>query len=105
MGRESMPARRRSENTSLRFSGMDVEVQVGYYDDGRVGEVFMSTRKHGTTLDILLRDTALLISIALQYGATLEELSKSAIRKEDGAADGIISILHEHLKNTIPAVT
>lgn len=100
-----MPGRRRSENTQLRFAGMDVEVQVGYYEDGRIGEVFMSTRKHGTTLDILLRDTALLISIALQYGSTLEELSKSAIRKEDGAADGLISTLHEHLKRVIPAVS
>lgn len=105
MARESMPNRRRSENTHLRLNGVEVDVQIGYYDDGRIGEVFMTTRKSGSTLDKIIRDTALMVSIALQHGATLDELSKSACRKEDGSPDGIISVLHEHLASFIPAAS
>lgn len=105
MARESMPNRRRSENTLLRLNGLEVDVQVGYYTDGRIGEIFMTTRKGGSTMDKIIRDTALMVSIALQHGATLEELSKSACRKEDGAPDGIISVLHAHLATFIPAAS
>ena len=47
---------------------------VGFYEDGRVGEVFMSAGKVGSTVRGLLNDLSRLLSFALQYGLPLEDL-------------------------------
>lgn len=83
----------------MYYEGLSVDVQAGFYDDGRLGEVFFNTRKIGSKIDTILRDVALLVSVALQYGATIDELSKSAIRAPDGSADGVVSVLHDRLKS------
>lgn len=98
MTRERLPTRRRSVNTSFSFSGLHLDAQLGYYDDGRLAEVFIVTNKVNTQVDVLCRDTALLISMALQYGATLPELARTATLKDDGAPDGLVSVLAQHLK-------
>lgn len=95
--REYLPNRRRSENTEFVFQGVQVDLQCGYYDDGRLGEVFMTTRRLGSVIDTMCKDTAILISIALQLGATIEQLSKSATSRDDSTPDGIISALCDHL--------
>ena len=43
--RELLPQRRRSVTFTLRFGGQSREftVTVGLYDDGRIGEVFITT--------------------------------------------------------------
>jgi ribonucleoside-diphosphate reductase alpha chain len=43
-------------------------VTVGFYEDGQLGEVFLSIGKQGSTLNGLLNVIGVLISYALQYG-------------------------------------
>lgn len=62
-------------------------VTVGRYDDGRIGEVFIDSQAEAKgklaarTLD-LQKDVAVLISIALQHGAPIEEL-RAAVGRGD----------------------
>ncbi len=53
---------------------LSVYLTVGFYEDGRVGEVFMSAGKVGSTVRGLLNDLSRLLSFALQYGLPLEDL-------------------------------
>jgi len=101
MSRVKLPQRRRSTNVTFKYQRMSIEMQMGFYEDGRLGEIFFNTYKTGSTIDTLLRDVALTVSIALQYGATIEELAASATRNENGSPDGILSVIADTVKMTL----
>ncbi|KQT52200.1 MULTISPECIES: hypothetical protein [unclassified Aureimonas] len=89
MSREVLPHRRPSENEEIVFAGMPISVTFGYTDDARITEVFMSTRKVGTMMDIAVRDLAVTISLALQYGVTPTVLERSLTADESGKPEGL----------------
>jgi ribonucleoside-diphosphate reductase alpha chain len=68
-GRKRLPNRRPHELIQLEHAGFQLTVGVGRYTDGKLAELFVDTHKTGTTLDTLLKDSAILLSVALQYGA------------------------------------
>ncbi|WP_152045485.1 hypothetical protein [Aureimonas psammosilenae] len=98
MTREHLPNRRMSESHDLRFQGMDVQVSFGFTDDLRITEVFASTRKVGTTFDTMVRDTAVLLSINLQYGATPTVLERSLTMTEEGKPEGFAGLIIQTIK-------
>jgi len=49
-------------------------ITVGFYPDGKIGEMFLRMAGHGSTVNGLLDSFATLVSLALQYGIPLEEL-------------------------------
>ena len=77
--------------------GVDCAVGLGRYDSGKIGEVFISTRKIGTSSDVIVRDAAVIISLALQYGAPADVLARAITRDADGKPSGPIGELLEHL--------
>jgi hypothetical protein len=66
--RERLPDRRRHDVVEVEHGGFKLTVGAGRYADGRLGEVFVSTHKGGTAIDIILKDSAILLSFALQAG-------------------------------------
>ncbi len=74
------PVRRRLavDCTSLRHkfevAGQKGYIHTGFYDDGKVGEIFIRMAKEGSTISGLMDTIATLTSIALQYGVPLEAL-------------------------------
>lgn len=89
MSRERLSPRRYAEHETIRFGGVDVDVSFGFTDDGRIGEVFLSTRKVGTPVDTATRDLAVLLSIALQYGVTPTVIERSLTADEGGSPEGL----------------
>ena len=87
--RERLCDRRPSENEDIVFSGVIVSVSFGYYDDARIGEVFLSTRKIGTAVDTAVRDTAVLLSLLLQYGCTPSVIRRTLTTDERGDPEGL----------------
>ena len=87
--RERMPDERESVAWTLRIGGRDdgtsCTVHVGFYQDGRVGEVFLrfSKLERGTHGAAMADFACTMMSVALQYGAPLDELLSKMI----GAAD------------------
>jgi hypothetical protein len=59
---------------------------VGYFDNGRVGEVFLGTAKAGSHIDHAAKDAAILVSLALQYGAPIEAICSAVLRDHLGRA-------------------
>jgi len=74
------PVRRRLpvDCTSVRhkfeMGGHEGYIHTGFYDDGKVGELFIRISKEGSTISGLMDTIATLTSIALQYGVPLEDL-------------------------------
>jgi ribonucleoside-diphosphate reductase alpha chain len=74
--RERLPDTRRSTTHKFEINQHEGYIIVGYYDDGRPGEVFVKMSKHGSTVSGLLDTIAVLTSMALQYGVPIEALAR-----------------------------
>jgi ribonucleoside-diphosphate reductase alpha chain len=62
--------------TSMPAEGVYIKayIRTGEYQDGELGEVFISPDKEGSFIQGVLDGFALLLSIALQYGVPLEKI-------------------------------
>lgn len=75
--RSPLPQRRPSVTREVTLAGRPVAVTVGFYLDGRPGEVFADGPKEGSQMQSVLSDACVLISIALQHGLTPADLAHS----------------------------
>lgn len=73
--RQRLPSTRRSLTHKFSVGEHEGYITVGFYEDGRPGEVFVKVAKHGSTISGLLDTIAVLTSIALQYGVPVETLA------------------------------
>ena len=55
-------------------------VTIGYFPDGRCGEVFLAEPRVGSQLAAILADSAILASKCLQGGMPADELARSMSR-------------------------
>jgi hypothetical protein len=97
--RERLPNRRGSENvdfTTVPRPGVQpisYTATLGYFADGRLAEVFLRAGRAGTDLNIQSQETALAVSMALQYGCPAEVLRAAMPRTADGKPEGAIGAL------------
>jgi ribonucleoside-diphosphate reductase alpha chain len=73
--RRHLPDERPSVTHKFRVGEQEGYLTVGLYENGTPGEVFIKIAKEGTTVSGLTDAVALLTSIALQYGVSLEKLA------------------------------
>lgn len=93
MAREILPQRRNCETISFRADGLLYHATIGFYPDGRLGEIFLNCAKSGTHAHIAARDSAIAASIALQHGASIESVRNALSRQENGTPEGPLGIL------------
>jgi len=73
--RRKMPRERQSLTHKFSIGGHEGYITAGMYDDGTVGEVFLTDiGKEGSTLRGMMNSFATLLSVSLQYGVPLETL-------------------------------
>lgn len=89
MARRLLPTRRSSVTISFlhAFPGTDPQpwdFSFGLYEDGSPGEVFIDAfrSKQTSQMGIAVRESAILASIALQHGASVDELRAALLRDE-----------------------
>ncbi len=86
--RARLPNRRRQETRELVYQDGALQltylVSAGFDDAGDIREVFIKGLKCGSMLDALLDDAAVVISLAMQRGATAAELRHSMSRLGGG---------------------
>jgi ribonucleoside-diphosphate reductase alpha chain len=73
--RRRLPPDRKSSTRVLRLGTLKVYVTVGEYPDGTPGEIFLRADKVGSIERGLLEALSLTISLALQHGVPLEDLT------------------------------
>jgi ribonucleoside-diphosphate reductase alpha chain len=69
--RQKLPRSRASKTFDFRVADCKGFVNVGEYEDGRPGEIFMRVSKQGSTLAGIMDAFAISISYGLQYGVPL----------------------------------
>jgi hypothetical protein len=82
--RRRLPHRRRSETFNVECSGLHYTVTASWFDSGELGEIWVQNGKIDSAADAYVRDASVLASIALQRGATLDEIRKSLMRDARG---------------------
>lgn len=70
--RERLPDTRRSITHKFDIQGHEGYLTVGFFDDGRPGELFITMAKEGSTVGGLMDVIGTLVSMGLQYGVPLE---------------------------------
>ena len=88
MTRQRLPHRRLAETFELEVAGLRYVCTVGRFDDGRLAELFLSNHKSNSTADTSARDSAIVFSIAVQYGADPEVIRRALSRNAQGRASG-----------------
>ena len=104
--RDTLPPRRFSANFTLAFQGERYHVTTGFYKDGRTGEIFINRIRNktaarlGEPLDAICRDSAILMSLAIQHGADLAALKHSITRDEEGQPMSIVGAILDAVETT-----
>ncbi len=73
--RRHLPDERPAVTHKFRVGEQEGYVTVGLFEDGTPGELFIKMAKEGSTVSGLADAVALLTSIALQYGVSIEKLA------------------------------
>lgn len=93
MTRELLPQRRGGLNFEFVHRNIAYTATIGFYEDGRIAEIFVSGTKAGTDVQIVANEAAVAISIALQYGCPMETIREAVPRNEDGTPQGLSGAL------------
>jgi len=88
--RELMPSRRSTFTFTLRRDQIDYVASFGCFADGRVAEVFVTSRKIGSDVEAVCRDAAILLSLALQHGCPFEVIRHALTRNQDNSPQSLI---------------
>jgi len=97
--RHPLPERRYSETFELKHGGQNsaFAVTVGRYPDGALGEVFITGAKSGSEMDAVTRDSAILLSLALQHGVPLDTIRHALTRERTGAPSTIVGAVVDRI--------
>jgi len=89
--RQRLPNRRGSELLTFDHAGFQYVACTSRYGDGRLGEIFLNVlARGGTPIEIV---AAIVASIALQHGASMEAIRHALSRNSDGSASGPLGAL------------
>src|ERR1035437_1333822 len=72
--RRRLPDERKAIVHHFNVGGHEGYLTVGFYEDGTVGEIFITTAKEGSTVSGLMDCFATAVSLALQYRVPLKVL-------------------------------
>ena len=66
--KRKMPRDRVAISHEVEISGVHVNIQLGFYEDGKLGEIFLQVAKEGSTLAGMMDAWAIAVSSAIQQG-------------------------------------
>ena len=95
--RHQLPNRRSHDGFEFEHGGIRYSAGIGIFPDGRPAELFLNAAKSGTAMETYARDAAILVSLALQHGCTVDTLRHAITRNQDGSPSGPIGALLDHL--------
>lgn len=95
--REAPHNRRSAETFGFHYEKIDYTVTVGRYEDGRISEIFVNGGKLDSATDVMIRDSAIAASLALQYGCPAQALAGALTRFTDDTPAGPLGVLLQML--------
>jgi ribonucleoside-diphosphate reductase alpha chain len=100
---QSKPNRKRphgmhmSRTHSAKIGDIELYITLGFYDDGKISEIFVSTDKEGTVVKGILASLSKAISNMLQYNIPAAEISRT-LRNQQFEPSGFVS-RHPYIKS------
>lgn len=97
------PARKRpngvriSRTHAAKIGDIELYITIGFYDDGHLSEIFVSTDKEGTVVKGILASLSKAISNMLQYQISPEHISKT-LRGQKYEPSGFV-LRHPYIKS------
>jgi hypothetical protein len=101
-GRERLPNRRASQQLTFGCNGLRYIATVSFFHDGRLAEIFLSNAKAGSHSDAAAKDSAVVASIALQYGVPVETIRKALLRDARGTASSPLGVALDLIVGAAP---
>jgi len=86
-----------SRTHSAKIGDIELYITLGFYDDGRISEIFVSTDKEGTVVKGILASLSKAISNMLQYNIPASEISRT-LRNQKFEPSGFVS-RHPYIKS------
>jgi hypothetical protein len=90
--RHRLPDRRASETFGFECNGLHYTATVSRSDDGEIAEILLSNAKAGSHSDAAAKDSAVVASIALQYGVPSGKIRHALLRDEHGIASSPLGV-------------
>jgi hypothetical protein len=90
--RERLPNRRLSEHFEIDVNGRRYRCSISRYPDGRLAEIFIGNNRVNSDSDIAAKDSAVVCSIALQFGVPVETIHRALMRDSQGKANGPLGV-------------
>jgi ribonucleoside-diphosphate reductase alpha chain len=87
-GRRRLAGRRTCEGFDFELGGQRYHATASLFPDGAPAEIFINAAKADSSADIVARDSAVAVSIALQYGAPVDVIRKALMRDSRGGPSG-----------------
>jgi ribonucleoside-diphosphate reductase alpha chain len=91
--RERLSNRHASEQIAFTCGGFKFIATVSRFPDSRLGEIFLTNGKCGSDSDVSARDAAVVASIALQHGVSVDVLRKALMRDSQGRPSGPLGVV------------
>jgi hypothetical protein len=88
--RQRLPNRRASESFAFECGRMAYIASISRFSNGDLAEIFISNHKSGSDADSAAKDSAVVCSIALQYGVPADVIRKALLRDARGKASSPI---------------
>jgi hypothetical protein len=90
--RQRLANRRRSETFGFECNGLHYTTTISRFDDGGLAEIFLGNAKSGSHSDAAAKDSAVVASIALQYGVPVETIRHALLRDGRGVASSPLGV-------------
>jgi hypothetical protein len=95
--RQRLPNRRPAETFDIEAGGLHYTTTIGFYPDGRIGEIFLTNHKAGSEAGIMASDAAVAASLALQYGTPLCVIRHAVMRDSRGNASSPLGLVLDQI--------
>jgi hypothetical protein len=90
--RERLPDRRQAESLDFSLDGRVWTLTVGRFANGKIGEIFLNSSKESAIVE-LAQESAIVASIALQFGCPLEVLQHALAGRDSGPLARALKLL------------
>jgi hypothetical protein len=85
-----LPNRRPAETQEFNRDGINIKMTVGFKPTGEIEEIFLNADRSNSMLDVLMSDAAIIASIALRHGVSLDDITHALKRDIFGIASSPI---------------
>lgn len=90
--RRRLPNRRGSSQLAFECNGLKYVASVSFDPDGNLAEIFIANSKAASHSDAAAKDSAVVCSIALQFGVPLDVIRHALLRDARGLASSPLGV-------------